>query len=141
MTKLLGIIAAVFGTVAIVVLAAAWTGESTSEAKADVCDSLAEVSSAYTTYAALDSRTATIGELDEAEDSLEQAWENLVYDAEDWVYADDNVLTEAYDDLYYAYEDLPDDFTVAQSIDALDDELEAIPPAYVEAFDGSGCAA
>jgi hypothetical protein len=139
MSKFLAITAAVLGAVSIVVLAAAWTGQSTAEAKADVCDSLTELSSAYTTYAALDSRTATIGALDEAENDLEQAWENLVYDAEDWVYADDNPLTQAYDDLYYAYEDLPDDYTVAQSVSELQDELAAIPPAYVEAFDLSGC--
>jgi hypothetical protein len=140
MTKILAIVAAGLAAVSIVALAAAWTGESTDEAKADVCESLDDVSSAYTTYDALDPRTATIGELDEAEDNLEEAWDDLVYDAEDWVNADDNVLTEAYDNLYYAYQDLPDDYTVAQSLDALEDELEAIPPAYAEAFDGSGCA-
>jgi hypothetical protein len=138
-TKIAAVLGGLLVAASFVALAVAWTGESTDEAKADFCDSLTELSSTVMSYGGLDPRTATVSELEEAEADVDAAWDEVVDDAYDWVYAYDNPLNEAYDDLYYAIEDLPGDYTVAQSLDALEDELEAIPQAYQETFDGSGC--
>ena len=58
-------------------------------------------------------------------------------DGYDWYYTGDNALGEAYDDLYYAIEDLDGDLTAAQSLGAREPELSALPQAYSETFDGS----
>ena len=47
--------------------------------------------------------------------------------------------TAAYDDLYYAIEDLYGDNSAGQNLEDLEDELSAIPSAYRATFDGSGC--
>ena len=118
---------------------AAYDGESTETAKASFCDSLTDLSSTVMSYEGLNPVTATTDELDAAADDIEEAWDDVVDDGYDWVYAEDNTLTEAYDDLYYAIEGLDGDLTVSQSIAALDEELSAFPQAYAETFDGSGC--
>jgi hypothetical protein len=64
----------------------------------------------------------------------------VVDDANDWVNAYDNPLTQAYDDLYGAIDALPGDNTVAEDIQDLQPELSAFPEAFHETFDGSGCA-
>jgi hypothetical protein len=62
-----------------------------------------------------------------------------VNDAEDWANAYDNPLNEAYNDLYREIQYFPSDYTVAQDLDAVSDELAAFPAAFRETFDGSGC--
>jgi hypothetical protein len=114
-------------------------GESTETAKGNFCDSLDDFSSTAMNYQGLDPATATNAQLESAADDLDAAWDDVVQDAGDWVYADDNELTEAYDDLYDAAQDLPDDNTVSEDLDALQPQLDAIPQAYYDTFDGSGC--
>jgi len=53
---------------------------------------------------------------------------------------DDTALTKAYDDLERAIESLPGDETIVEDLDALEPELDAVPEAYRETFDLSGCA-
>jgi hypothetical protein len=131
--------AAVLG-LTIVVAALAFRGESSAEAKADFCNSLDNLSSTVMTYQGLDPRTATNDEMDQAYDDIAGAYDEVVDDANDWANAYDNPLNEAYDDLYWAVQDLPGDNTAAENYDDLQDELAAFPSAFAETFDGSGCA-
>jgi hypothetical protein len=117
----------------------AYGGESSATAKKNFCNSLSDLSSTVMSYDGLNPATATNEELDNAADDIDEAWDNVADDAEDWANADDNALAEAYDDLYWAIQDLPGDYTVAEDLDALEDELSAFPEAYRDTFDGSGC--
>jgi hypothetical protein len=139
MKKIALYVALSVSAIALVGFAAAWTTESSSEAKADFCDSLTELSSTVMSYEGLNPLTATTGELESAAEDIDDAWDEVLDDASDWAYAYDNPLGQAYDDLYYAIEDLSDDYTVAQSLEELEDELSAFPQAFQETFDGSGC--
>jgi hypothetical protein len=139
MMAALAIGASVLGALALAVGVSAWDGESTETAKTEFCESLTGLSSTVMSYEGLDPATATNDELNAAADDIDEAWDEVVDEAYDWVYADDNALTQAYDDLYYAIEDLPGDYTVAQSLEELEPELSAFPQAYSETFDGSGC--
>jgi hypothetical protein len=121
------------------ILAVAWSFESSDEAKADFCGSLNSLSSTVMSYEGLDPRTTTNEELDSAADDIEDAWNEVVDDAEDWANAYDNPLNEAYNDLYWEVQVIPGDYTVAESLEMVDDELEAFPQAFSETFDGSGC--
>ena len=131
-------LAAGVGTVALVVLMSA-CGQSTDEAKSDFCASLDDFSSSAMSYQGLDPRTATNSELDAAAEDLDSEWDDVQEDALDFYYADDNELTEAYDDLYDAAQSLPADNTASENLEDLEPELEAIPGAFWDTFDGSGC--
>jgi hypothetical protein len=120
-------------------LAVAWNGESTESAKEDVCTSLSELSSTVMSYDGLNPLTATNDELENAAEDIEEAWDDLVDETYDWVYAEDNALTEAYDDLYYAIQDLDGDNSLADNAEELEDELNAFPEAYQATFTGAGC--
>jgi hypothetical protein len=113
--------------------------EDSATAKAHFCDSLDNLSSTVMSYQGMNPATATNDELDAAANDINDAWNNVVDDANDWANAYDNPLNEAYNDLYYAIQDLPGDNTVAQDIEALQPELSAFPGAFHETFDGSGC--
>jgi hypothetical protein len=126
-------------TVGLVLLVSAWRGESSAEAKADFCNSLDNLSSTVMSYQGLNPATATNDELDAAADDITGAYNEVVNDAEDWANAYDNPLNEAYNDLYWEIQSLPSDYTVAEDLDAVSDELAAFPEAYHETFDGSGC--
>jgi hypothetical protein len=126
-------------TVGLVLLVSAWRGESSAEAKADFCNSLDNLSSTVMNYQGLNPATATNDELDAAADDITGAYDEVVNDAEDWANAYDNPLNEAYNDLYWEIQFLPSDYTVAEDLDAVSDELAAFPEAYDETFDGSGC--
>jgi hypothetical protein len=115
--------------------------ESAATAKKNFCNSLTNLSSTVMSYQGLDPRTATNDELDSAYDDIASAYDAVVDDANDWANAYDNPLNEAYDDLYWAVQDLPGDNTVAQDINDLQPELSAFPSAFHETFDGSGCTA
>jgi len=123
----------------IVALVVAFTGESSASAKQNFCNSLEDYATTVLNYQGLDPRTATTDELDSAADDIYAAWDNVVEDAEDWANAYDNPLAEAYDDLYWAAQDVPGDYTVAQTLEELEPELSAFPSAFHETFDGSGC--
>ena len=136
-------LAALLGVIA---LASAVTGltialwpESSAEAKANYCNSLSNLSSTVMSYQGLNPATATNDQLDQAYNDIADAWNAVEDDANDWANAYDNPLTSAYDDLYWAYQALPGDYTVAQDIDALQPEISAFPDAFRETFDRSGC--
>ena len=132
----LGVLTLGLGTV---LLVAAWDTEDSEEAKAEFCESLSALSATVTSYEGLDPATATNDELDAAADDVEEAWDDVLDQGYDWVYAYDNELTEAYNDLYWAVQDLPGDNTMSENIDDLDEELSAFPEAFEATFDGSGC--
>ena len=136
-------LAAVAGGIAIVAgavaLAFALRGPSSAQAKEDYCNSLRNLSSTVMSYQGLNPATATNDELDSAYDDIKGAYDQVVQDADDWANAYDNPLAEAYDNLYWAAQDLPDDYTVSQDLTSLEDELAAFPGAFHETFDGSGC--
>jgi hypothetical protein len=123
----------------IALLVAAFYPEDSAAAKKNFCNSLDNLATTVTNYQGLDPRTATNDELDAAATDISDAYDQVVEDANDWANAYDNPLTEAYDDLYYAIDDLPSDYTVSQDLDALQPELSAFPGAFKETFDGSGC--
>jgi hypothetical protein len=137
--SIIGAVALGLAVLTITFVAIAWSFESSDEAKADFCDSVATLSSTVESYQGLDPRTATAEELDAAEDAISDDWHEVVDDAEDWVNAYDNPLYEAYDALYWEVQTIPDDYTVAESLAEVEDELAAFPAAFDEAFDGSGC--
>jgi hypothetical protein len=122
-----------------VLLVSAWMGPSSAEAKEDYCNSLRNLSSTVMSYQGLNPATATNEELDSAYNDIADAYDQVEQDAEDWANAYDNPLGQAYDDLYWAVQGLPSDYTAAQDIDAVSDELAAFPSAFHETFDGSGC--
>jgi hypothetical protein len=136
MKKALALMACI-GTMGVMV--AACGGESTAEAKDNFCASMSDFSSAYVSYEGLDA-TATNDQYDDAYTDLDDAWDQLVEDAEDFAEADDNELTAAVNDLYNAAIALPGDYTASQNFEALQDEIQALPSAYKATFDGSGCA-
>ena len=123
----------------VVALAFALRGPSSEQAKQDFCDSLTNLSTTVMNYQGLNPLTATNEELDSAYDDIAGAYDQVVEDADDWANAYDNPLNEAYDDLYWAAQDLPDDYTIAEDVASLEDELAAFPNAFHETFDGSGC--
>jgi hypothetical protein len=125
--------------IGLVLLVSAFRGESSAEAKADFCNSLTDLSSTVTKYEGLNPATATNDEREAAYDDISDAYNEVVDDAEDWANAYDNPLNEAYDDLYWAYQGLDGDNTVAENLEDLEPELSAFPQAYAETFDGSGC--
>jgi hypothetical protein len=114
--------------------------ESSAQAKQNFCNSLTNLSGTVMSYEGLDPATATSEQRDNAYHDISDAWNRVVDDANDWANAYDNPLNQAYDDLYWAIEFLPGDYTVAESLDALQPELSAFPEAFHETFDGSGCA-
>jgi len=122
-------------------IAYAYDPESSDEAKADFCQSLTDLSSTVMSYEGIDPLTATNDELDAAADDIEGAWDEVLDDAEDWANAYDNELAGAYDDLYWEIQSIPGDYTIAESLDEVEDELSAFPDAYRATFDGSGCTA
>jgi hypothetical protein len=124
---------------AAIALAFTWDGESSATAKRHFCDSMTNLSSTVMSYEGMNPATATNDERESAADDIASAWDRVVDDANDWANAYDNPLTDAYNDLYYAIQDLPGDNTVAQDIQDLQPELDAIPGAYKQAFDLSGC--
>jgi hypothetical protein len=125
--------------VGLVLLAVAWRGESSADAKKDFCNSLESLSATVMSYQGLNPATATNEELDSAADDISDAYNEVVNDAEDWANAYDNPLNEAYNDLYWEIQYLPSDYTVAEDLDAVSDELAAFPSAFQETFDRSGC--
>lgn len=129
----------VIGALMALVIAAAWP-ESSATAKKNFCNSLQNFSSTVTSYEGFNPVTATNDQRDQAYDDIYNAWDDVVNDANDWANAYDNPLNEWYNDLYWAIQALPSDYTIAQDLDALSDELSAFPSAYQETFDGSGCA-
>ena len=131
--------ATVLATLFVMLGVAAFDGQSTEEAKAEFCQSLTDLSSTVMSYEGLDPVTATNDERETAADDIADAWDEVVDEAYDWTYAEDNALVAAYDDLYSAIDDIPGDYTIAQSIEAVQPELSAFPQAYAETFDGSGC--
>jgi hypothetical protein len=141
-TGKIGIVTLAAGILTCCVLAlaaVACSGESSAQAKTNFCNSLSDFSSTVLNYQGLNPRTATNDEIDTAADDVYAAWDDVVNEANDWANADDNALTDAYNDLYYAIQDVPGDYTIAQSIQAVEPELSAIPGAYAETFNGSGC--
>jgi len=124
---------------AIALLATAWTGESSATARQNFCTSLSDFSGTVMNYQGLNPATATNDQLEDAADEINDSWDDVVDDANDWANAYDNELTAAYDDLYYAIEDLDGDISAGQNLEDLEDELSAIPSAYRATFDGSGC--
>jgi hypothetical protein len=140
MKKKIALVAGAAAAVAgLVLLVTAWVGPSSAEAKQNFCDSLRNLSSTVTQYQGLDARTATNEELDNAYDDITGAYDQVADDAADWANAYDNPLNEAYNDLYWEVQSLPDDYTVAEDLNAVSDELAAFPQAFDETFDGSGC--
>jgi hypothetical protein len=140
MKKKIALVAGAAAAVAgLVLLVTAWVGPSSAEAKQNFCDSLRNLSSTVTQYQGLDARTATNEELDNAYDDIAGAYDQVADDAADWANAYDNPLNEAYNDLYWEVQSLPDDYTVAEDLNAVSDELAAFPQAFDETFDGSGC--
>lgn len=133
------IAALILGACVLGLLVSACGGESSATAKENFCNSLSDLSSTVMNYEGLNPATATNGELNSAADDITSAWDDVVNDAEDWANADDNALTQAYNNLYNAIQGLPDDYTIAQSIDALEPQLSAFPQAFRDTFDGSGC--
>ena len=123
----------------VILLAASVWPEDSATAKKNYCNSLNNLSATVMSYQGLNPATATNEELDSAYDDIADAYDQVVQDAEDWANAYDNPLGQAYDDLYWAVQDLPSDYTVSQDIDAVSDELAAFPSAFHETFDGSGC--
>jgi hypothetical protein len=123
----------------LVLLALALRGESSAEAKADFCNSLDNLAATVMSYDGLNVATATTEELDSAAEDISGAWDEVVDDAEDWANAYDNPLNEAYNDLYWEIQFLPEDYTPAEDLAAVEDELAAFPQAFQETFDGSGC--
>ena len=113
--------------------------ENAATAKKNYCNSLANLSSTVMSYQGLDPVTATNEELDSAANDISDAYDAVIDDANDWVNAYDNPLTNAYDDLYWAIQGLPGDYTITQDIQALQPQLSAFPQAYRDTFDGSGC--
>jgi hypothetical protein len=61
----------------------------------------------------------------------------MVDEGSEWVNAWDNELTNAYWNLYYAVEALPDDNTVSENVEELEPFLSEFPEAFEETFDGS----
>ncbi len=133
------IVALILGVCVLGLLVAACGGESSATAKKNFCNSLSDLSSTVMYYEGLNPATATNDELDAAADDITNAWNDVVDEGYDWAYAEDNSLTEAYDDLYDGIQSLPGDNTISQDIDALQPELSAFPQAYSDTFDGSGC--
>ena len=123
----------------LVLLVTAWVGPSSAEAKKDFCNSLSNLSSTVMQYQGLNPATATNEELNNAADDIYDAYDQVVEDAEDWANAYDNPLNEAYNDLYWEVQSLPSDYTVAEHLAEVEDELAAFPQAFTETFDGSGC--
>ena len=128
------------GGCVLLVLAAPW-GESSATAKKHFCNSLDNLATTVTNYQGLDVSTASNDQLNQAADDIYGAWDDVVNDANDWANAYDNPLSNAYDNLYWAIQDLPDDQTIAEDYADLQDELAAFPGAFHETFDGSGCPA
>ena len=129
--------AAVLGVLALTI-ALAWPEDSAS-AKANYCNSLDNLATTVVNYQGLNPATATNDQLESAADDINSAWNDVVDDANDWANAYDNPLGNAVDDLAYAIDGLPGDNTIAQDIDDLQPELSALPGAFRETFDGSGC--
>ena len=124
---------------AIAALAVALWPESSATAKKNFCNSLSNLSTTVMNYQGLDPRTATNDELDAAANDISDAYSQVADDADDWANAYDNPLANAYDDLYWAIQDLPGDNTIAQDLEDLQPELSAFPQAFHDTFDGSGC--
>jgi hypothetical protein len=139
MKKIIIALALTASVVGLVLLVTAWGGESSETAKQNYCNSLSDLSATVMSYQGLDPLAATNDEMEAAADDISAAYDDVVDEAYDWAYADDNALTAAYDDLYYAIEDLPGDNTMAENLNDLEDELAAFPAAFHETFDGSGC--
>jgi hypothetical protein len=139
MKKIIVALALTASVVGLVLLVTAWGGESSETAKKTFCNSLSDLSATVMSYQGLDPLTATNDVMEAAADDISAAYDDVVDEAYDWAYADDNALTEAYDDLYYAIEDLPGDNTIAENLEDLEPELSAFPAAFQETFDGSGC--
>jgi hypothetical protein len=123
---------------AIAVVVVATRGESTATAKKNFCNSLSGLSSSVMAYQSL-TPTSTNGERDQLATNLEDSWNDVLDNGDDWVNANDNALTQAYDNLYWAIQGLPSDNTLAEDLQALQPELSAFPQAFTETFDGSGC--
>jgi hypothetical protein len=119
--------------------AVACSGESSAEAKTNFCSSLSNFSGTVMSYQGMNVLTASTDELESAANDIDAAYNDVIDEANDWANAYDNPLTEAYNDLYWALDDVDGDATVAETINEVDDELDAIPAAYAETFDGSGC--
>ena len=51
---------------------------------------------------------------------------------DNWANAYDNELAGAYDDLYWEIQSLPGDYTIAENLAAVEDELSAFPEAYAK---------
>jgi len=133
------IVALILGVCVLGLLVAACGGESSTTAKKNFCNSLSDLSSTVMYYEGLNPATATNDELAAAADDITNAWNDGVDGGYDWAYAEDNSLTEAYNDLYDGIQSLPGDNTISQDIEALQPELSAFPQAYSDTFDGSGC--
>jgi hypothetical protein len=135
------IAALIAGTCLLGLLVAACGGESSATAKQNFCDSLSNLSSTVMSYQGFDPATATNEEWNNAADDIASAWDDVENEANDWANADDNALTQAYNDLYDGIQSLPEDNTISEDIDALEPQLNAFPQAYKETFDLSGCSA
>ena len=126
--------------ITIFALAAVACEEETSpeEAKAQLCQDLAELDSAL---AALENigPDSTVADLEAASDSVEDALAKVSDSAEKAGEVRVSDLEGAYDDLDQAVADIPDDATVSEGLAAIEGELAAVDAAWAQLFATLDC--
>jgi len=111
------------------VLAACQPVPDTGAAEAAVCTSLSTMKTAVAGLANTTS-TTTVGELKDAKQSVTEAWTTVKASSTALDQARVNELEQAFNSLDTAVDDIPDDATIQQATDSIQDELAAVNTAW-----------
>jgi uncharacterized protein YukE len=134
---------AVIGTavVAVALGAGACGGDSESQASAEqsMCQALGNYASAVAGLQGL-SLESTKSDIQSQTDAVQDAWNGVTSAAQDLGSADTSAIESAQSSLQDAVGNLSDDTTVAQAAQDLQPQIQALPQAYKETYDGLDCA-
>jgi hypothetical protein len=120
------------------ILAACQPVPDTGAAEAAVCTSLSTMKTAVGDLANT-SATTTVGDLKEAHLNVQEAWSAVQGASATLDQAQVNELEDAFNSLGSAVNDIPDDATIQQASDSIQDELATVNTAWTDLNTAANC--
>jgi hypothetical protein len=109
-----------------------------AEANEAFCDSVGDFAGALRNMRDLD-KNSTNEEFEQARDDLSESYDAMIASAAGVVEVRLDELNEARDDLQNAVDDLSGDLTLEESLDAVDDEVEAVALEVAQIYNDVDC--
>ena len=114
---------------------------SPEEAMANLCTDLSELQSSVQNLEQVRTNpNATVGQLEDARDEVNDQLEDVQSSADDVEEANVDALEDAYGNLDQAIDDIDDDATLADAGQSVEDEIQAVNAAWEQLMGGLNCA-